>query len=189
VQRARYEVDRAERRDQAVDPAHRLVAATLEQRWEEALRQARHLQEASERCRRETPPTLQDEEWARIAAVAAAIPALWQAEGSTNRERQARVRCLGDSVGAHVRRDSAYVQVALAWMGGAQSQPEVIRPVRTYVPLRDVDTLMHRIRALRMGGATTAQMAMPLHTAGFVPPKRYRPFRKALLCPLLERQG
>ena len=146
MQRARYEVDLAERRYQAVDPAHRLVAATLEQRWEEALRHARHLQEAYERFLRETPPTLQDEEWARISAVAADIPALWQAEGTTNRDRQAIVRCLVDSVVAHIRRDSAYVQVAIAWMGGAQSHHEVIRPVRTYAQLRDVDTLMRRIR-------------------------------------------
>jgi len=56
VQRARYEVDVAERRYQAVDPANRLVAATVEHRWEEALRHARQLQEAEERFLRETPP-------------------------------------------------------------------------------------------------------------------------------------
>ena len=55
-QRARYAVDLAEQRYQAVDPANRLVAATLEHRWEETLRHARQLQEASERFLRETPP-------------------------------------------------------------------------------------------------------------------------------------
>ena len=55
VQRARSEVDLAERRYHAVDPAHRVVAATLEHRWEEALRHARQLQEAYERFLRETP--------------------------------------------------------------------------------------------------------------------------------------
>jgi hypothetical protein len=49
-------VDLAERRYPAVAPANRLVAATLEQRWEEALRQARQLQEADERFLRDTPP-------------------------------------------------------------------------------------------------------------------------------------
>ena len=56
VQRAQYDVDVAERRSQAVDPANRLVAATLEQRWEEALRPTRQRQEAYERFLRETPP-------------------------------------------------------------------------------------------------------------------------------------
>jgi hypothetical protein len=189
VQRARDEVDLAERRYQAVDPANRLVAATLEQGWEEALRHARQLQEAYERFLRETPPTLQDEEWGRITAVAADIPALWQAVGTTNRDRQAIVRCLVDHVVVHIQRDSEDVQVAIAWTGGALSQHEVIRPVRTYAQRRDVDTLMGRIRELRTQGATTAQMATTLNTEEFVPPKRYRPFSRELVCQLLARQG
>ncbi len=34
LERARYEVQRAERQYQAVEPENRLVARTLEQRWE-----------------------------------------------------------------------------------------------------------------------------------------------------------
>ena len=37
IERARYEVDLAERRYEAVDPGNRLIAATLEQRWNEAM--------------------------------------------------------------------------------------------------------------------------------------------------------
>src|ERR1700752_3737228 len=40
-QRVQYEVELAERRYQAVDPENRLVATTLEKRWEEALGQQR----------------------------------------------------------------------------------------------------------------------------------------------------
>lgn len=41
VERARYEADLAESRYQAVDPNNRLVASTLEQRWEAAMRRLR----------------------------------------------------------------------------------------------------------------------------------------------------
>ena len=64
-----------------------------------------------------------------------------------------------------------------------------MRPVRTDEQLRDFETLMHRMRALRTGGATTAQMATTLNREGFVPPKRSRPFRKELVGQLLDRQG
>jgi hypothetical protein len=184
VQRARYEVDLAERRYQAVDPVNRLVAATLEQRWEETLRHAQQLQEAYERFLRETPPALQAQEWERITAVAANIPAWWQAAGTTNRARQAMLRCLVERVVVHVQRHSAYVQVTIEWAGGACSHHEVMRPVRTYAQLRDVDTLMRRMREWRTGGATTAQIATTLNTEGFVPPKRYRPFSTELVCQL-----
>ena len=83
------------------------MAATLEQRWEEALRHAQQLQEAYERFLRETPPSLQAEEWDRITAVASDIPALWEAAGTTPRDRQAMLRCLVERVVVHVQRDSA----------------------------------------------------------------------------------
>lgn len=189
MQRARYEVALAERRYQAVDPANRLVAATWEQRWEEALRHARQLQEAYERLLRETPLRLGAEEWDQLTAVASHIVALWDAAGTTPRERQALGRCLVDRVVVHVQRNSAYVHVAITWAGGAQSPHDMIRPVRTYAPRRDVDTLMRRMREWRTGGATTAQIAIALNTEGFVPPKRYRPCSTELVCQLLERQG
>lgn len=189
VQRARYEGELAERRYQAVDPAYRLVAATLEQRWEEALRHERQLQEAYDRFRQDTPPHVQAEEWTRITAVASDIPTVWQAPSTTNRDRQAIIRCLVDRVVVHVQRDSEYVQVTIHWVGGARSQHELIRPVRTYAQLRDFATLMRRLRALRTEGATTAQIATTRNREGFVPPKRYRPFSKELVGQLLDRQG
>src|SRR5438132_9418687 len=53
LERARYEAQRAERQYQAVEPENRLVARTLEQRWEESLRTQRALQEQYERFQRE----------------------------------------------------------------------------------------------------------------------------------------
>jgi hypothetical protein len=38
IERARYDADLAERRYEAVDPANRLIASTLEQRWNDAMR-------------------------------------------------------------------------------------------------------------------------------------------------------
>ena len=121
--------------------------------------------------------------------MAADIPAWWQAAGTTNRDRHAILRCLVDHVVVHVQRDSAYVQVAIHGAGGLRSQHAVMRPVRTYEPLRDVATLMRRIRAWRTGGATTAQIATRLNREGFVPPKRDRPFSNELVGQLLDRQG
>src|SRR5262249_21591527 len=58
LQRARYDIDLAERRYQAVDPDNRLVAATLERQWEGGLRQERQLKEEYQRWCRQTCPQL-----------------------------------------------------------------------------------------------------------------------------------
>ena len=68
-ERARYESTRAERQYQAIDPENRLVARTLERRWEEALSHQRQLEEEYDRFRREQPPRLSEEELARISAL------------------------------------------------------------------------------------------------------------------------
>ena len=72
---------------------------------------------------------------------------------------------------------------------GARAARRVPRPVRPYAQLRDFETLLRRMRPLRTGGATTAQMATTFNREGFVPPKRSRPLSKALVGQRLDRQG
>src|SRR5262249_18416112 len=62
VQRARYDAELAERRYREVDPANRLVAATLERQWEEAPRVQREVQEDQDRFARQAAPRLSGEE-------------------------------------------------------------------------------------------------------------------------------
>ncbi len=49
LERARYEVERAERQYQTVEPENRLVVRTLERRWEEAMREQQQLEEEYDR--------------------------------------------------------------------------------------------------------------------------------------------
>jgi DNA invertase Pin-like site-specific DNA recombinase len=61
LERARYETEDAERRYRAVDPENRLVARSLEQRWEETLRAERQVRDDYDRFLREQPPQLTSE--------------------------------------------------------------------------------------------------------------------------------
>ncbi len=53
LERARYEAEYAERRHRAVDPENRLVAPSLERRWEEALQAERQVRDDYDRFLRE----------------------------------------------------------------------------------------------------------------------------------------
>ena len=98
LERARYEVERAERQYQAVDPENRLVARTLERRWEEAMREQQELEEEYDRFLREQPPSLSEDERARIRALSRDIPALWNAPGTTAADRKEIIRLLVERV-------------------------------------------------------------------------------------------
>jgi hypothetical protein len=131
LERARYEAEDAERRYRAVDPENRLVARSLEQRWEETLRAERQVRDDYDRFLREQPPQLSHEERARIAALSSDLPALWQAPGTTHQDRKEIVRLLVEKVLVHVKSDSEHVDVTITWCAGYISQHEVVRPVKT----------------------------------------------------------
>ena len=81
LEQARYKTQRAERQYQAVEPEHRLVARTLERRWEEALQDQRELEDEYDRFLREQPLRISAEERDRIRALSRDIPTLWMPPG------------------------------------------------------------------------------------------------------------
>jgi DNA invertase Pin-like site-specific DNA recombinase len=188
-QRIRYEVELAERRYQAVDPENRLVAGTLEKRWEEAISRQRQLEEEYDRFARETPVQMTEAEQARIAELSSTIPALWKAGGTTHAQRKEILRCLVDRTVVHVRCDSEYVDVTIHWAGGYESHHEIARPVGTYAQLRDFQRLLDRVVELRQSGQTAPQIAKELNREGFYPPKRRGEFTTPVVYQLLKRRG
>jgi hypothetical protein len=189
LERARYEVERARRQYDAVEPENRLVARTLEQRWEEALRRQQQLQEDYDRFRCAQPPGLTEAERARVRALAADLPGLWQAPGTTPADRKEIVRCLVERVVVQVRRDSEAVGITIHWKGGFTSEHQAVRPVRLYSQLEGYEQLMDHITQLRREGYTAAGIAQKLNEEGYRTPKMRGDFHPALIRKLLERRG
>ena len=187
--RAHYDVDLAERRYQAVDPAHRLVAATLEKQWDESLHRERRLREDYDRFLRDSPPRLSTHERARIEALARNIPALWQAPATTNADRKQMVRLLVERVVVQVCYHSERAQTTIHWKGGYQSHHAFIRPVHSYAQLHDFEPLLERVVELRQSGGTAAQIARALNDEGFHTPGCRGPFTPAMVYRLLLRRG
>ncbi len=188
LKRARYDVELAERRYQAVDPENRLVAGTLETRWEEMLRQECQVRDDYDRFERETPTRLSPEERSRIESLTDDITILWNADGTTNADRKEIIRCLVDGVVVHVKCDSEFVDVTIHWAGGFESSHEIIRPVATYAQLRDFDLLMSRVVGLRNAGHVASEIAERLNAEGFYPPKRRGKFTAPVVYQLLKRR-
>ena len=178
LERARYESQRAERQYQAIEPENRLVARTLERRWEEALSAQRQLEEEYDRFCREQPRQISAEDRERIRALSRDIPALWNAPETTAADRKEIIRHLVEKVVIHVKHDSEYVDVTIHWQGGFTSQHEVVRPVKTYEQLRDYQQLKSRIVQCRKEGDTRAQIAAKLNSEGFRTPKVKKEYTK-----------
>ncbi|MGL4552423.1 MAG: recombinase family protein, partial [Gemmataceae bacterium] len=98
LERARAEAGRAERQYEAAEPDNRLVARTLERRWEEALQGVRRLEEEYARFRRTQPAAIGGREADQIRALADDLPALWGAATTTHEDRQEVIRSVVERV-------------------------------------------------------------------------------------------
>jgi DNA invertase Pin-like site-specific DNA recombinase len=189
LERACYEAQRAERQFHAVEPENRLVARTLEQRWEEALRQQQQVQEDYDRLLQNQARELTDQDCAKILALANDLPALWQSSQTTPADRKEIVRCLVERVVVAVRRDSEVVGVTICWRGGSTSAHQAVRPVKGFAQLEGLDQLLERVVELRREGRSSVQIAAKLNEEGYRTPRRRRPFSKDIVRQLLSRRG
>ncbi len=187
LERAAQEARRAERQYQAVEPENRLVARTLEQRWEESLRTQRALQEDYDRFLQEQPRQLHEDERARIVALASDIPSLWHSPETAAAERKEIVRLLVERVVVHVRADSERTSVEIAWRGGLTTNHKVVRSVSRFESLSDYPKLLKRIRQLRKDGLAIAEVATQLNREGYRTPRSRKGYTSTSVRKLMSR--
>ena len=189
LERAHYEVERAFRQYDAVEPENRLVARTLERRWEQALADAAQLKQAHDRYLAEQPTTLSVEERNAIRCLAEDIPALWRAETTTAADRQTIVRYLIERILVTVVDESEKVQVEVHWVGGHQTRTRLTRPVARLEQMSNHKALLARVKALQTQGHNAAEIAQVLNTEGWHPPKRRDTYNAPMVRTLLSRLG
>ena len=108
LERCTYEASLAARRYRQVDPDNRLIAATLEGEWEQALRALERAQQQLEVAEAEQPRAPDPQ---RLASLGRDLPALWEAEGTTARDRKRLLSCLLDEVSMLTIRDGLLLEL------------------------------------------------------------------------------
>ena len=127
LEQARYEVERAERQYAAVEPENRLVARTLEQRWDAALAAEAELRDEHARFAARTPAQLIPAEQEAIRRLAGDVPALWHAATTTAAERKEIVHLLIERVTVTVAGMSEHADIECRWAGGRQKNTDSVR--------------------------------------------------------------
>jgi len=170
LQRAQYEVDRAHRQYNAVEPENRLVCRTLETEWEQKLRAHRKLQEEYGRFLESEPKSLTQAEQESIRQLAADLPALWHAATTTDADRKSILRQILDKVVIQIEGQSEWVESWLHWAGGHETYTRFRRPVAKLTQLSEWPELQQRILALKANGRTAREIAEELNREGRTSP-------------------
>lgn len=189
LERARQDVERAERQYHSVEPENRLVARTLEARWEDALKKQRQVEEEYHRFLAKIPATLSAADRKRILALSDNIAMLWHAMGTSALDRKQIARCVVERVIVVTDKSSELNEVTIVWHGGIVTQHQVARPVGSYEQLKDYRRLTQRISQLHRDGLHLAQIAERLNEEGFVPPRRRGVFTEGGIGALVRDLG
>ena len=122
LEQARYEVTRARRQYDGVDPANRLVAAELERRWNQALTTEAHLEVelATLQQGRELP--LSDAQKRELLALARDLPRLWDDPHSSPEHKKRLLRIALKEIIATCEGET--IRLVLHWQGGDHTQLE-----------------------------------------------------------------
>jgi DNA invertase Pin-like site-specific DNA recombinase len=161
VERTRYEVARAERAFHHCDPDNRLVARSLERRWEEKLRELADA-ERELACQMNEPALPSRDQ---LEGLAADFPRLWAASTTSDKERKRLLRTLIGDVTLISEHRSMQLQIGIRWRSGACEELMVRRPHSAPQARRtpqDAVEIARRLGASR----TNAELAVELNRAG-----------------------
>jgi hypothetical protein len=189
LERAHIDTERAARQYNAVEPENRLVARTLERKWEETLNAELELKAQYEQHLLAQPAVLSQEERLAIQHLAQDIPALWKAETTTAMDRQMIVRQLIERILVTVIDNTEKVQTEIHWHGGHITNTWLDRPVAKLEQMTGYQAMMDRVKELQSQACTPSQIAEKLNTEGWKPPKRRKTFNAPMVRGLLNRQG
>lgn len=116
IEQARYEAARARRQYDAVDPDNRLVAAELEQRWNERLLALRALEDERDALVVNPQAALTEAERQRLLALGTDVESAWHSPGATPATRKRITRTLIEEIVVRVEDDA--LALVIRWVGG-----------------------------------------------------------------------
>lgn len=167
LERARYEADRAFRQYDATEPENRLVARTLERRWNEKLQQLAELEEAYQKARQVQRLELTAVQRQQILQLANDIPTLWHASTNTNLERKEILGLLVKQVAiTPIDAPERSTRVQILWHTGVTSELIATRPTNAE-KFRTPNQVIQLIKELAVG-RTDSEIAYELNHRGLV---------------------
>ena len=176
LERARYEANRAERQYDAVEPENRLVARTLEKRWNDKLHQLASLEAAYAEAKAVERLELDELQRQQILKLASDLPAVWHSPTTTVQERKEMLGLLVKQVAlSPVESPTRQTRIAILWHTEATTELMIKRPT-TQEKLSTPTEVIDAVRKLAVE-RTDAEIAQLLNQRGLVTGKG-RPFTK-----------
>ena len=147
IERADYEAELAQRRYEEVDLSNRLVADTLERRWNEALQRAEQAREQYAEFQEKEALSLTPRQKQEALALAQDLPRLWYAPSTQAKDRKRILRLLIKDITMEKAAPKKLI-LHLRWQGGLCEELVVELPPSIAERLRYPSRIVDQIREL-----------------------------------------
>ena len=150
IERAEYETQLAQRRYEEVDPSNRLVAGTLEARWNDALARQELVRRELDQYQQNEVLTVTREQKELILALGKDLPKLWKSPTTQPKDRKRILRLLIKDVTLKRVPATRTILLQLRWQGGACEELSVELPLSLPDQIRYPDQMVSKVRELAM---------------------------------------
>ena len=130
------------------EPANRLVAGTLERRWNDALVHWEDLKKEAAEFQRQEAHVATPEQKAKVMALARDLPRLWHAPTTHTKDRKRMLRLLIKDITVEKPVDQKQLLVHIRWQGGARSDVSVQLPLNIADRVRYPSAVVDKVREL-----------------------------------------
>lgn len=173
-----YNADLAQRRFEQVDPANRLVAASLEKNWNLQLEKLSTVrQQYQEYMDNKRKQFCFDEK--EIATLAAHIPTLWS-NTKNNKDKKRIVRLLINDITVTKEKQTKTLLLNIRWQAGATQQVQVKLPLNYADKLRYSTQIVDTVRTLTIQYADDRKTIELLNQQGLLSATG-KPFTKDMI--------
>ncbi len=149
IQRCQYQSDIAQRRFEQVDPANRLVAASLEKSWNRELEKLALAKSEYEQQQIKADTEFPPHKRAQIASLAKEIPTLWNK--TTNlKDKKRIVRLLISDITVSKSNQKKTLSLNMRWQAGPVEQIQVKMPPHAADSIRYPQATVEKVRSLTM---------------------------------------
>ncbi len=148
LQRAQYDADLSQRRYEEVDPSNRLVAATLEKRWNESLTVLDELQKQYDVHSTSNHLINLSSRKNELLKLAADFPRLWHAESTNAKDRKRIVRLLIKDITVKISDNRKSAVLYIRCQGGATEEMIVALPPKSADKWRCSPEIIEQVRVL-----------------------------------------
>lgn len=163
LQRAEYEAQLAQKRYEQVDPENRLVASTLEQRWNDALIELEDVQDQIAELQKKDS-VINSRQREDVLKLARDLPRLWKSKATSTKDKKRILQLLIQDITVE-KPERGKAILHLRWQGGQCEDLDVELPRPSAERWRHSEALVQRVRELARE-YSDAEIAAQLNSEG-----------------------